>query len=101
MSKCERPPRGCPLLDLLLLFASFLAVPFAGKRFFHALLLARLEIEGVPLHFFNNVFLLHFSLKAAQGVLQRFALLYSNFCQTDTPPISPVGLRLSVWQSGI
>ena len=56
-------------VDLFLLFASFFAVPFAGKRFFHALFLARLEIEGVPLHLFNNVFLLDLSLKAPQGVL--------------------------------
>ena len=74
------------LFDLFLLFASLFAVPFAGKRFFHAFLFARLEIKGVPLYLFNNVFLLYFSLKAAQGVLQWFALLHSNFGQTDTPP---------------
>jgi len=81
-----------PFFNLFLLFASFLAVAFAGERLFHTLFFARLEIEGVPLYLFNNVFLLHFSLEAAQGVLQRFALLDSNFCQTNAPPISPVGL---------
>jgi len=29
----------------------------------------------MPFHFFYNVFLLHFSLEAAQGILKRFSLL--------------------------
>jgi hypothetical protein len=51
-----------------------------------ALLFTRLQIEGVPLYFFNDVFLLHFSLKAAKGILQRLALLKLYFSQPDTPP---------------
>jgi len=35
---------------------------------------------------FDNVFLLHFALKAAQSILEGLTLLQSNFRQTDTPP---------------
>ena len=37
-------------------------------------------------HFFDDVFLLHFALEAAQGVFQGLTLLQPNFRQTDTPP---------------
>ena len=37
----------------------------------------------MPLHFFNNVFLLHFPLEAPEGVFQGFTVLESYFCQTN------------------
>jgi hypothetical protein len=40
----------------------------------------------VALDLFNNVFLLHFPLKAAQSVFEGFPLLQSNFRQLNTPP---------------
>ena len=58
-----------PAVTLVLLFASFLAAALARQRFFHAFLFARLEVKGVTLDFLNNVLLLNFPLKAAQGVL--------------------------------
>ena len=36
----------------------------------------------MPFDFFDDVFLLDFSLEAAKGVLQSFALLKLNFGQT-------------------
>jgi hypothetical protein len=70
----------------VLLLANFLARALASERCFYTFLLAGLEVKGVALHFFNNVFLLHFALEAAQSVLKGFTLLQSDFRQTDTPP---------------
>jgi hypothetical protein len=44
-------------------------------------LLARLQIEGVTFHLFDDVLLLHLTLEAAKGVLKSFALLKLNFRQ--------------------
>jgi hypothetical protein len=76
------------LLDcfLVLFFANLLTGSFASERGFHALFLTGLQIKGVALYFFNNVFLLHFALKPAQGVLEGLTLLKTNLGQTDTPP---------------
>ena len=71
-SKVKAQGRVCdsdPAAELVLLFASLLAAALARQRFLHSLLLARLEVKGVTLHFLNNVLLLHFALEAAQGVL--------------------------------
>jgi hypothetical protein len=70
----------------ILFFANLFASALASERGFHAFLLTRLEVKGVALNFFNNIFLLHLALKAAQGVFEGFTLLQSNFRQTDTPP---------------
>ena len=40
----------------------------------------------MPFYFFNDVFLLHFPLKAAQSTLQGFPILEMDFCQIDSPP---------------
>jgi hypothetical protein len=69
----------------VLLLANFLARALASERCFYAFL-AGLEVKRVALHFFDNVFLLHFALKAAQSILKGFTLLQSDFRQTDTPP---------------
>jgi hypothetical protein len=73
-------------LVLILLFSRFFAAAFAGQRLFQALLFARLQIKGVTLDLFDDVFRLHLALEAPQCVLQRLALLQSNFCQKLTPP---------------
>ena len=72
----------------VLFLASLLASPFASERCFYALLFAGLQVKGVALDLLDNVFLLHLALKTSQSVLEGFALLKSNFCQTDTPPNS-------------
>src|ERR1700684_3866061 len=67
----------------VLLLANFLTGALASERGFYAFLLTGLQVKGVALDLFNNVFLLHFALEAAQGVLEGFPLLQSNFRQTD------------------
>ena len=66
---------------LVLLFTHLLAITFASERLFHALLLAWLQIEGVTLDLFDDVFRLHLALEAAQGILKRFTFLNSYLCQ--------------------
>ena len=42
--------------------------------------------------FLDDVFLLYFALKAAQGIFERLTFLQSNFCQTRyTPKLVPLG----------
>jgi len=50
------------LMDLVLLFSSFLPASFTRQRFFHALLFAGLQIKGVTLDLLDDVFLLHLAL---------------------------------------
>ena len=45
---------------------TLLAVAFARESFLHALFLARLQIKGVPLDVFNDVFLQDFALEPFQ-----------------------------------
>jgi len=40
----------------------------------------------MALDLFDDVFLLHFPLKASEGVFQRLPLLESHFCQTKNTP---------------
>ena len=58
-----------PAVKLVLLFASFFAATLSRQRFFNALLFARLEVEGVTLHFLNNVLSLNLAIEAAKSVL--------------------------------
>ena len=73
-------------MPLVLLLANLLASALASERRFHTFLLTGLQVKGVALDFFDNVFLLHFALEAAQSIFEGLALLQSNFRQTDTPP---------------
>ena len=43
--------------------ADFLAAALAGKSLFDALFLPRLQVEGMLLHFLDDVFLLHLPLE--------------------------------------
>ena len=70
----------------ILLFTNFFASALPSQRGLHAFLLARFQVKGVALNLFDNVFLLHFALEAAQSVFEGFTLLQSNIRQTDTPP---------------
>lgn len=66
---------------LVLLLTDLLAIALTCKRFLDALLLARLQIEGMTLHFLDDVFSLNLALKPAQCIFERFALLHSDLCQ--------------------
>src|ERR1700688_618524 len=89
-----RPGKGTTLyclvllleLRLILLFANFLTSALASERGFHSFFLTWFQVKGVAFNLFNNVFLLHFALEAAQSVFEGFTLLQSNFRQTHTPP---------------
>jgi hypothetical protein len=81
-----RPGTGRPFNASVLLLANFLTSTLASERGFYAFLFTGLKVKGVAFNLFNNVFLLHFALEAAQGILEGFTLLQSNFRQTDTPP---------------
>ncbi len=89
-SKQGRPGKGRPLLPqflvLVLLFANLFTSALASERGFHAFFLTRFQVKGVAFYLFNNVFLLHFALKASQSVFEGFTLLQSNFRQRNTPP---------------
>jgi hypothetical protein len=53
---------------LILLFANLFSCAFPSQRGFYTLFLTWFQVKGVALDFLNNIFLLHFALKAAQGV---------------------------------
>jgi len=63
------------LVNLILFFTGLLTIAFARQSFLHATLFAGLQIEGMPLHFLNDVLLLYFTFETAQRVFKRFALL--------------------------
>ena len=71
---------------LVSLFANLFTSALASERGFHAFFLTRFQVKGVAFYLFNNVFLLHFALEAAQSVFKGFTLLQSNFRQRNTPP---------------
>jgi hypothetical protein len=53
---------------LIQLPALLLAKPFARERLFYPAFLSWLHIEAVLFYFFDDVFLLHFSLETPQSV---------------------------------
>jgi hypothetical protein len=60
--------------------AVFLAVAFACEGRFEAALFARRNIEGVSLHFADNVFLLHFALESTESAFERLVIAKLDFC---------------------
>lgn len=76
-------------LPLVLLFPSLFTIPLARQRLFYAAFFAWFQVEGVTLHFLDNVLRLHFALEPAQSILKRLAFLYANLCQENTPPTWP------------
>ena len=58
----------------------------------------------MTLDFLNDVFRLNLALEPAQGTLQRFAVMQSNFCQTDTPKPELTDQRWRIhvpWAAGL
>jgi hypothetical protein len=64
-----------------MLLASLFTIAFAGQRLFDAESLARLQIEGVPFDFADDILLHDLSLEAAERVLDRLAFLEPDFSQ--------------------
>jgi hypothetical protein len=73
-------------MPLVLLFANLLTSALTSQRGLHAFLFTGFQVKGVAFNLFDNVFLLHFALEAAQRVFEGLTLLQPNFRQTDTPP---------------
>ena len=71
--------------------ADFLAIAFARERRFHAALLARRHVEGVPFDFADNVFLLHFAFEPAQGAFKRLVIAEFDLCQCCFTSLSLFG----------
>ena len=72
---------ACCNVRLLNFPATFLPVSFASQCLLDPQFLARLQIEGMPLDLFNDVFLLHLAFEAPECVFQSFTILESYFCQ--------------------
>lgn len=60
--------------DLVNYATEALTIALTGESRFETALLSGRNKECVPLNFANNIFLLHFSLKAAQSTFKRFAI---------------------------
>jgi hypothetical protein len=76
---------------LVLLFASFLAIPLARQSCLDATLLTGLQVVGVTLDFLDDVLLLYLPLEPAQRIFERLAFLNANLCQKIPPPNMPSG----------
>src|SRR2546428_4872261 len=106
--RCQKPRRprdvqenlvrrnGRPLLgssgpnccNLIRLSANLFSGTLSRQSLLQSALIARLQVVGVTLHFLNDVFRLNLALEPTKGILQRLALLQSNFCQTHHPQTS-------------
>ena len=64
---------------------TFLAVALARQRGFDSLLLTRLQIESVSLHFPNDVLLHNFALEPPERVLKSFTVLNVDLGQRSAP----------------
>src|SRR5438552_2017161 len=68
-------------------FARFLTAALACQRFFYPFFFTGLKIKGVTFHFLDDVLLLYFPLEAAKSIFEGFALLQSDFSQTNYTPL--------------
>jgi len=75
--------------------ANFFAAALAGECLFDALLLTRLQVEGVLLHFLDDVFLLNFPLETPQSILDGLTVLNANFGHSKHPQSPHKVFRLS------
>jgi len=69
MEKQGPPSERRPSNELVLLFPGLFTAALSGQRFFYALLFTRLEIEGMTLHFLDDVLLLDFAFETPEGIL--------------------------------
>lgn len=87
----RRVPWPLRWTELVLFLADLFAIALACEGFLHALLFAGLQVKGVALDFFDDVFLLNLTLEATKGVLKGLAFLQTYFCQCKNT--SPSGQR--------
>ena len=72
---------------LILLFARHLAAALSCQRVLDPFFFAGLQVKGVMFHFPDDVFLLYLALETAKRVLEGFALLKSDFSQSNYTPL--------------
>jgi len=77
--------------NLIWLSADLLASTLSRQGLLHSALRARLQVEGVTLHFLDDVFRLNLALEPPQGILDRLAFLQSNFGQIHHPHENYIG----------
>jgi hypothetical protein len=83
MKKTAQTERAFSFIDRLFNIArALLAIALAGESFFRAAFFSWLQVERKPLDFLYDVFLLNFSLEAAQSAFERLAILQMDFGQT-------------------
>jgi len=87
-AKACRGAHNTAALDLVRFPPLLLAQSLPRKRFLCPSLLAGLHVKAVLLDFLDDVFLLHFALKAAQCILKRFTLLNDDFSHDLVHPQS-------------
>jgi hypothetical protein len=73
---------GC---DLIAIVAHLLPGTLSRQSLLDPALRSRLQIKGVALHVFDDLFGLHLALESAQGILQGLTFLQSNLCQINHP----------------
>jgi len=69
-------------LSLLNFAPALFPVSLTRKRLLDTQFFARLQVKGMPLDLFNDVFLLYLALEPPEGVFQGFTVLESYFRQT-------------------
>ena len=69
-------------LSLLNFAPALFPVSLTRKRLLDTQFFARLQVKGMPLDLFNDVFLLYLTLESPEGVFQGFTVLESYFRQT-------------------
>jgi hypothetical protein len=73
---------------LFQLSPELLAVTFSRQRLLGSAFVTRLQIEGMLLDIFDNVFLLNLPLEPAESAFDRFALLYLHFSHARYTPFT-------------
>jgi hypothetical protein len=82
----NRSPRGARLFPIRLTVSrTLLAGTFASQGLLDSLLLAGLQIEGVPLNLLDDVLLEDFSLEALERALYTLAIMKVDFSQWNSP----------------
>src|ERR1019366_4442300 len=70
--------------------ARLLSIAFTGQRLLDAEFLARLQVKGVPFDFPDDILVQNFPLEAAEGVLQRLAILEVHLSQRAPPALTMI-----------
>jgi hypothetical protein len=73
------------------LFANLFPGTLSRQSLLYSALIARLQVEGVTLHFLDDVLGLNFAFESTKSILNRFALLQSNFCHAHHPQRRRIG----------